>query len=444
VSDVAAAAAPASRGGSGWVASHRFERSLAIIVAVFAALFVLQAVDALLADWSWFVLGQGTPAAGSEGPLPPSLTGAPPQELLPSSGVSSFGVVSLVLMGASLALGFAATLRGRQVRAMCTAAAGVFAVALAVALPTIPLASPGSTVPWLIAVAPVLAAYLAVGYRNPLVAVAAAVGVAAALALAFLLLASFPLAVVLPDALFDAALGVVLAVLIALVRHSVWQADVAQRSTLHRYQRSQLDDATEAERVRTDALVHDTVLTTLLQASSGVTPDDEALAGRMADNALRVIAHLRRSAQLGDAVALRSALEAATAELDPLLPAFEVESGAMEDLVLPAEAADALVGAMIELLRHSVARGGSGIRRTLHLLPLGPDGIRITVADDGEDAEDAGPRLSPSATERLEHVHARLEVRTAPGAGTALTVSWGSIVIAGVNPSSTAGRGVPA
>ena len=65
---------------------------------------------------------------------------------------------------------------------------------------------------------------------------------------------------------------------------------VPQYMALERYSHAVRQHAIEAERVQVDAIVHDSVLTTLLSAARADTPEAKELAATMAGNA---IGHLR-------------------------------------------------------------------------------------------------------------------------------------------------------
>jgi hypothetical protein len=240
------------------------------------------------------------------------------------------------------------------------------------------------------------------------------------------------------NGLFGVALSMVLIVLIAAVRRGVARADSAQQAALAGYGRSRLDDATESERVRTDALVHDSVLTTFLAAAAARDPESEELARRMAGNALRVLAHVGRSADDGPAVPFGKVLLDEADRFEPLLLGWDVDVANLADLVLPVEAATTIVTAMVHTMTGCVLHSGAS-RYSIVMSELGPDGIRIVLADDGVpfdlgDADDPRTVLHRTVVELMRAVDGRAEVRALPRAGTAVTLSWGSVVVSGTAP----------
>ena len=79
-----------------------------------------------------------------------------------------------------------------------------------------------------------------------------------------------PLLAVL-DALYAVVLGVVVLAIVIMLRQAAQEVDTAQEAALERYDVAARQHATEIERVKVDALVHDSVLTTLLSAAAATT-----------------------------------------------------------------------------------------------------------------------------------------------------------------------------
>jgi signal transduction histidine kinase len=242
--------------------------------------------------------------------------------------------------------------------------------------------------------------------------------------------------VVVTESLRIAPFGLLLAGVVAIVRRTADRAGSAQQGVLRRVAAARFEDVTEAERVRTDALVHDTVLTTLLQAASAEHAEESDRASRMAANALRVIAHVSRAGDLGAGVRLRSAVSAHEHRLDPAIRDFDIllDDLRLEDLLLPGDAADALLVAMTEAMNNSV-RHAQATHRTVRLRPLGPDGVRIDVDDDGTGFDypaRTGIGIRDRIVTPMMTVEGRAELSSAVGSGTSVRLSWGSVSLADV------------
>jgi signal transduction histidine kinase len=104
-------------------------------------------------------------------------------------------------------------------------------------------------------------------------------------------------------------------------------------------------------------------------------------------------------------------------------------------VMLPVDVADTIVELLLASLRFSVRESRDASERICRAEPLGADGIRVVLEDDGSGfdlttiREQGGAGLD--AVARLRALEGRVDVRSAPGEGMSLVVSWGSIVMSG-------------
>ncbi|GAA2749895.1 hypothetical protein [Amnibacterium kyonggiense] len=387
------------------VGALRFQKYLGVIVAAFGLLYALQTLDGLVADW-------------------PTMAGP-------------VGGAAVALVAGSVLLGTVAGLVPSRARSLFLGASILFCAAAAVWPFSISGPVPDAPMPWFIALLPVVAAYLAVAFRRAAAPIWAAMLLSAAIATVLVLRGGLGIADAVANGLFGIAVSTVLVILIAAVRRGVERADLAQQTALAGYGRSRLDDATEHERVRTDALVHDSVLTTFLAAAAARDPEAEELARRMAANALRVLAHVSRAGDTGPAVPFGKVLGDAADRFAGVLPGWDVQDlGSLHDLVLPVEAGEALVDALLLAVTAGSLHTDEATSRTIRMSELGPDGIRIVLEDDGAafDPAEAGHEraaLLRDAAELMRSVDGRADVRAGSAGGTAVVLSWGSVVVSG-------------
>jgi hypothetical protein len=386
-----------------------FQRYLGVMVAAFGALYSLQTLDALVAGW-------------------PTMSGP-------------IGGAAVALVAASVLLGTIAGFVPSRARTLFLGASIVFCAAVAVWPFSISGPVPVAPMPWFVGLLPVEAVYLAAAFRRPSGPIWCSLLLSVGIAAVLMVSGDLSAADALSNALFGVVISAVLVVLIAAVRRGVERADAAQHAALAGYGRSRFDDATESERIRTDALVHDSVLTTFLAAAAARDAESEELVRRMAANALRVLAHVNRSTEVGPAVPFGKVLLDATERFDPLMLGWEVEVGDLADLVLPVEAGEALVASMLSTMAGSVLHAEGVTRRTLRMTELGPDGIRIVLSDDGtgydpHDQRDARGSMLREVVDLMRGVDGRADVRTEPHTGTVVTLSWGSVVVSAAAPPS--------
>jgi signal transduction histidine kinase len=236
------------------------------------------------------------------------------------------------------------------------------------------------------------------------------------------------------DSAYAAILGVTALVLIVALRRAAAAVDSAQSTAVRRYADAIREHATEVERVRVDAIVHDSVLTTLLSAARADTPAAQTLAARMARNA---IDHLAAAADAPDDersmpfAVLHRQIDESVAALDARV---EVRCAVADGPSVPAGAADAIASATLQAVVNSVQHAGDGpVSRSVRLGTDTDGRVHVEVVDDGVGfdrsavpAERLGVRRS--IIERMAAVDGAAEVLSAPGDGTRVMLVWPALV----------------
>ena len=348
--------------------------------------------------------------------------------------VAPWGLVMFVAVFGGLAVTVVLAIFQRYVKT----AMGILAVVYLIAIVTWPLlvADPSaftSDKPWVWFLCSVFTAFAAVAYPLWL-----------AIAYTFITPVAYGIVRALPagggvgaelaglDAVYAIILGGVILAIIAMMRQASTAVDVAQSQALAKYGNAVRQHATEVERVQVDAIVHDSVLTTLLSAASARTPEAKELAARMAADA---IGHLHAAEASGpedqSQVGLERLSERLLTAANAFSSPFEVDSRDAELQSLPVNVAEAVYSAAVQAMVNSTQHaGGADVRRTLTIRG-GADGstVRIVVEDDGRgfNADDVPAErlgLRVSIQERLAKVGGRATVRSAPGEGTTVTIAW--------------------
>lgn len=270
------------------------------------------------------------------------------------------------------------------------------------------------------------------------------------------------------DAIYAIILGGVILVIMAMLRQAASAVDTAQSAALARYATAVRQHATEVERVQVDAIVHDSVLTTLLSAAAARTPDAQELAARMAADAIGHLHSAEAQQPEGDAVVgLDQLSERLTQAAGAFQVPFEVRVRGVRSQVLPVQVADALYSATVQAMVNSAQHAGeSGVTRTLEILASDPDGrvpfagvfdgstpgeepmVVIRLSDTGAGFD---PRAVPverlglrvSIRERLTKVGGEAEVESAVGDGTCITLRWPVVRAAREQPGPEARGELP-
>lgn len=231
------------------------------------------------------------------------------------------------------------------------------------------------------------------------------------------------------NSVYSIILGGAVLVIVTMLRSAAAQVDTAQDTALIRYASVVRQHATEAERVRVDAIVHDSVLTTLISAARAGSPETQRLAGSMASAA---IVHLREAALAtpddGSTVRLAIVADGIRAAIRQLPASFQISETRLGPRAIPAVAGEAMHAAAVQAAVNSVNHAGPDVRRTLRFSDA--DGaFEVEVSDDGRGFDPARvPRerlgVRVSIVERLANVGGRAIIRTAPGEGTTVGLHW--------------------
>jgi signal transduction histidine kinase len=234
--------------------------------------------------------------------------------------------------------------------------------------------------------------------------------------------------VTLQDSTYIFLFGGTILGLFILVRDSVKKVDLANSAVIQAAVSQASTDATERERQRIDALVHDRVLNTLLLAAKAKTKGDEQSSAKLAREAISSLRQAQKDPDVSATVTQLGLFRALKRVAEQMNPKIEIDilSGGTEPI--PQQVAQALTEATIQAIdnagRHSKA---DSIRLTLK--SLDPNGVRIELSDSGVGFRlDRIPRdrigVKTSIFARLEAVRGRASVRSAPGEGTTVSLEW--------------------
>ncbi len=231
------------------------------------------------------------------------------------------------------------------------------------------------------------------------------------------------------DSVHAIILGGAITIITAILRNAASSVDRAQATALERYGHAVRQHAIEAERVQVDAIVHDSVLTTLLSAARAETVEAKELAALMAGNA---IGHLRDAlseapqsdAEVSVAALANRIVDAAATLSEPV----RVDTDAARYGRIPVAVADALYSAAVQAMVNSLQHAGEGVERWA-VVRGGVDGLVIEVGDRGSGFDpEAVPTgrlgVRVSILERVASVGGAAAIDTSLGHGTVVSLHW--------------------
>ncbi|TFD69390.1 sensor histidine kinase [Cryobacterium ruanii] len=231
------------------------------------------------------------------------------------------------------------------------------------------------------------------------------------------------------DACYAMLLGGVVLIIIYVLREATAKVDTAQSNALSKYSVAVRHHATEVERVEVDSIVHDSVLATLLSAAGARNEKGAELAAAMARSAIIRLQEASGERSLDDASVavgkLAARLRAAATETG----VFTVTELHVDGLSIPEHAAEALYSASVQAMVNSVQHAGPAPSRRLTIGGNDQNGCTITVTDTGRGFEVAGVAsarlgLRVSIHDRVATAGGVAKLRTSPGRGTTITLTW--------------------
>lgn len=193
--------------------------------------------------------------------------------------------------------------------------------------------------------------------------------------------------------------------------------------------------ARDRERARFAALIHDAVLSTLLDASRGGT--ESPVLRKQAERTLEQLDECRVEGIESDGLDAQSAvgfLRSAVHEVNAAIVFTARRWTGLDDLRLPVDAAATIAAALAEAVRNSLRHAtvaGRAVRRTV-TVTVSAGGIRVVFHDDG-----AGFDLTQVPADRMGisvSILGRMRqlaggagfIESHPGEGTTVTLVWGS------------------
>ncbi|HEV7957470.1 MAG: histidine kinase [Microbacteriaceae bacterium] len=262
------------------------------------------------------------------------------------------------------------------------------------------------------------------------------------------------------DVVYALILGGTVLIIMTLLRHAAVSVDLAQATALDRYSTAVGQHATEVERVQVDAIVHDSVLTTLISAARATTPESESLAARMAADAMGYLREAASSPPDNATVPVSELAHRIRTVAPTLAAAFEIRDGRVEGADLSAQAAEAVYSAAVQAMVNSTQHAGAGadVARWLSIRGTEAGGITVEVGDTGVGFDvHAVPvariGLRVSIIERVIQVGGNVEVDSAPGEGAVISITWPGPLVPddgpreqqrSSTPDSKAGAALPA
>lgn len=222
-------------------------------------------------------------------------------------------------------------------------------------------------------------------------------------------------------------------VLVALVLALRWEAnktDSANQIAIASAVESAKIDAIDTERARLDALVHDSVLTTLLVAARADKPDQQLAARKLAAGAIAKLSEASKDDSQPSEVTLVSFFSALENRIKDVSPDFLVSQDRLSNIPIPTQVAEALTEATLQAVDNSLKHAASATERLVRLRGS-KAGLKIVISDNGSGFRPSQvPKdrmgIASSIVARVQNVGGKVFIDSSPGTGTNLVIEWGS------------------
>lgn len=233
----------------------------------------------------------------------------------------------------------------------------------------------------------------------------------------------------LQDCVHLFTLPVALVSMVTALRWEAAKVDSANQLAIASAVESARVDALELERSRLDALVHDSVLTTLLLASRAQTPSERAAAAKSARDAIERLQSAEVSDELGDSLTLSSFASALELRVTDSAKDFEIETDRINDLIIPPYVALALTEATLQAVDNSMKHAPEATVRQVRIRGQ-KNGFKVVITDNGQGFRPSQiPKdrigIRSSIIGRVEAVGGKVFLNTRPGEGTSVIIEWG-------------------
>ena len=221
------------------------------------------------------------------------------------------------------------------------------------------------------------------------------------------------------------------AVLIAMVLALRWEAgktDAANQQAIASAVESARVDAAGIERSRLDALVHDSVLTTLLLAANADSDQQRSLAAKSAVDAIARLKTARSEESKSTQLTLASFFHALELRIKQTSPEFQVSLSRLSDLPISSQIAEALTEATLQAVDNSLKHAANATEQVVRLKGQ-ESGLKIVVSDNGKGFRPSQvPKdrigISSSIVARATNVGGRVFINSSPGSGTDVVIEW--------------------
>ena len=227
---------------------------------------------------------------------------------------------------------------------------------------------------------------------------------------------------------FSFLISVVLSVLVVVLRYESAKVDEANQKSNEAAIELAKSDAIQRERDRVDALVHDSVLTTLLVAANARDDSAENDAHELVKVAMQKLDSAQETMSQSQTISVNSLFSALSLAIERQHEKVLINSEGESDFWVPSPVAEALTESTLQAVSNAVQHAGTDSQIEV-LLRGAARGIKIVVKDNGRGFRVSRvPKnrlgLKLSIIGRLQSVGGRAFIDSKLGVGTNIILEW--------------------
>lgn len=232
------------------------------------------------------------------------------------------------------------------------------------------------------------------------------------------------------DASYTFLFSSVLAGFVSVMRYEAAKVDQANHSAGLAAIEAAKADAVVRERDRIDALVHDSVLTTLIVASNADSEDSAKEAELLARAAIAKLETTAEGLGNSETISINSLFTALEFAIRRQAEDVEIFVEGSNDFAVPGEVAAAVTESTLQSLTNSLQHAGKRVERAVYLRGL-KSGLKVVIKDNGRGFRPSRvPKnrlgLKLSIIGRMKSVNGRVFIDSKIGIGTNVIIEWGS------------------
>lgn len=230
------------------------------------------------------------------------------------------------------------------------------------------------------------------------------------------------------ESAFSFLFSMVLAVLVVVLRYESSKVDEANQKFSEAAIELAKNDAIHRERDRVDALVHDSVLTTLLVAANASDSAAQHDARELAIAAIRKLETAQDSSSDEHTITINSLFSALSISILRQDEHVSITSEGQSDLQVPGYVAEALTEATLQAVANALQHAGAESKVEVFLKGL-PSGVKVVIKDDGKGFRASRiPKnrlgLKLSIIGRIQSVGGKGFIDSKLGVGTNIILEW--------------------